>query len=88
MRRWLSRGPSRSKQIWVWAKLVLYFFDFLLYSIVATKLMCANQFMRGSVDVQSRARRSYRAGVMPTEALFALGMLKLASRMMGEFEGG
>lgn len=37
--------------------------------------------MRGKVDVQSRALRSYRAVVMLTAALFAVGMLKLASRM-------
>ena len=35
--------------------------------------------MRGRVEVQSRARRSYSAVVMPTEALFALGILKLTS---------
>lgn len=40
-----------------------------------------SEFTRGNVDVQSRARRSYRAGVMPTEALFALGILKLFSLM-------
>ena len=38
-----------------------------------------SELMSGSVDVQSRARRSYRAVVMPTEALLALGMLKLTS---------
>lgn len=43
-----------------------------------------NEFMRGSVDVQSSARRSYRAVVMPTDALLTLGMLKLTSRIIGE----
>ena len=38
--------------------------------------------MSGSVDVQSSARRSYRAVVMPTDALLTLGMLKLTSLMM------
>jgi hypothetical protein len=37
------------------------------------------------VEVQSSARRSYRAVVMPTEALLTLGMLKLTSRMMKSF---
>jgi hypothetical protein len=40
--------------------------------------------MSGSVDVQSRARRSYKAVVMPTDALLTLGMLKLTSLMMME----
>lgn len=44
-----------------------------------------SELMSGSVDVQSKARRSYRAGVMPTEALLALGMLKLLSRMVRGF---
>lgn len=35
--------------------------------------------MSGKVEVQSRARRSYRAVVMPTEALLTFGMLKLTS---------
>lgn len=35
--------------------------------------------MSGSVDVQSRARRSYRAVVIPTDALLTFGMLKLTS---------
>lgn len=38
--------------------------------------------MRGKVDVQSRARRSYRVVVILTEALLTLGMLKFTSRMM------
>lgn len=38
--------------------------------------------MRGRVDVQSRARRSYKAVVIPTDALLTLGMLKLTSLMM------
>ena len=47
-----------------------------------------SEFIRGSVEVQSRARRSYSAGVMPTEALFALGILKFASLiLMGLFDG-
>jgi hypothetical protein len=40
--------------------------------------------MRGRVEVQSRARRSYSAVVMPTDALFALGMLKLTSLIVME----
>jgi hypothetical protein len=43
------------------------------------------ELMRGNVDVQSRARRSYRAVVMPTDALFAFGMLKLTSLIMATF---
>ena len=38
--------------------------------------------MSGNVDVQSRARRSYRAVVIPTDALLTLGMLKLTSLIM------
>lgn len=38
--------------------------------------------MSGRVDVQSRARRSYRAVVIPTDALLTFGMLKLTSLMM------
>jgi hypothetical protein len=38
--------------------------------------------MSGSIDVQSRARRSYKAVVIPTEALLTFGMLKLTSLMM------
>jgi hypothetical protein len=41
--------------------------------------------MSGRVDVQSRARRSYKAVVMPTDALLTLGMLKLTSLMMESF---
>lgn len=41
-----------------------------------------SEFIRGKVEVQSSARRSYRAVVMPTEALFAFGMLKLTSLMV------
>lgn len=40
--------------------------------------------MRGSVDVQSSARRSYKAVVMPTDALLTLGMLKLTSRIVDD----
>jgi hypothetical protein len=40
------------------------------------------ELIRGSVDVQSRARRSYSAVVMPTDALLTFGMLKLTSLMM------
>lgn len=38
--------------------------------------------MRGRVEVQSRARRSYRAVVIPTDALLTLGILKLTSLML------
>jgi hypothetical protein len=38
--------------------------------------------MSGSVDVQSRARRSYKAVVIPTDALLTLGMLKLTSLIL------
>lgn len=38
--------------------------------------------MRGSVDVQSKARLSYKVVVMLTDALFTLGMLKLTSLMV------
>jgi len=50
--------------------------------------------MSGSVDVQSSARRSYKAVVMPTDALLTLGMLKLTSlivmmfRTNAVYEGG
>lgn len=37
--------------------------------------------MRGRVEVQSRARRSYKAVVIPTDALLTLGILKLTSLM-------
>jgi len=40
------------------------------------------ELMRGRVDVQSSALRSYSAGVMPTDALLALGILKLTSLML------
>ena len=40
------------------------------------------ELMSGRVDVQSRARRSYKAVVMLTEALLAFGMEKLTSRMI------
>jgi biotin synthase-like enzyme len=39
------------------------------------------ELMSGRVEVQSSARRSYRAVVMLMEALLAVGKLKLASRM-------
>lgn len=35
--------------------------------------------MSGKVDVQSNARRSYSAVVIPTDALFTFGILKLTS---------
>ncbi len=35
--------------------------------------------MSGSVEVQSKARRSYRAVVIPTDALLTFGILKLTS---------
>lgn len=35
--------------------------------------------MSGKVEVQSRARRSYKAVVIPTDALLTLGILKLTS---------
>ena len=38
--------------------------------------------MSGRVDVQSRARRSYNAVVMPTDALLTLGMLKFTSLIL------
>jgi hypothetical protein len=38
--------------------------------------------MRGSVAVQSSARRSYKAVVMPTDALLTFGMLKLTSLIL------
>lgn len=38
-----------------------------------------SELINGSVAVQSSARRSYNAVVMPTEALLTLGMLKLTS---------
>lgn len=38
--------------------------------------------MRGRVEVQSRARRSYRAVVIPTDALLTLGILKFTSLMV------
>ena len=37
------------------------------------------ELIKGSVEVQSRARRSYRAVVMPTDALLTFGMEKLTS---------
>jgi hypothetical protein len=43
------------------------------------------ELMSGSVEVQSRARRSYKAVVIPTDALLTLGMLKLTSLMMASF---
>lgn len=43
--------------------------------------------MSGRVDVQSRARRSYKAVVMPTDALLTFGMLKLTSLMMESCRG-
>jgi hypothetical protein len=41
-----------------------------------------SEFINGNVEVQSRARRSYRAVVIPTEALLPIGMLKLTSLML------
>jgi hypothetical protein len=46
-----------------------------------------SELIRGRVEVQSSARRSYRAVVMLTEALFAFGMLKLTSRMFAQGSG-
>jgi hypothetical protein len=46
-----------------------------------------NELISGRVEVVSRARRSYRAVVMPTEALLALGMLKLTSLIFA-MDGG
>lgn len=40
------------------------------------------ELMSGRVEVQSSARRSYSAVVMPTDALLTLGMLKLTSLML------
>jgi hypothetical protein len=41
-----------------------------------------SELMSGRVDVQSRARRSYKAVVMPTDALLTLGILKLTSLIL------
>lgn len=41
--------------------------------------------MSGSVEVQSSARRSYNAVVMPTDALLTFGILKLTSLMLAIF---
>jgi hypothetical protein len=41
-----------------------------------------SELMSGSVEVQSRALRSYRAVVMPTDALLTFGMLKLTSLIL------
>ena len=41
-----------------------------------------SELMRGKVEVQSRARRSYRAVVIPTDALLTFGMLKLTSLIL------
>lgn len=40
------------------------------------------ELMSGKVDVQSSARRSYSAVVMPTDALLTFGMLKLTSLIL------
>lgn len=40
--------------------------------------------MSGKVEVQSRALRSYKAVVMPTDALLTLGILKLTSLMFAK----
>lgn len=40
------------------------------------------ELMSGRVDVQSRARRSYSAVVIPTDALLTLGILKLTSLIL------
>ena len=46
-----------------------------------------SEFISGKVEVQSSARRSYRAVVMLTEALLWIGMLKLTSRMFADRRG-
>lgn len=43
-----------------------------------------SELISGKVEVQSSARRSYKAVVIPTDALLTLGMLKLTSLIMGE----
>ncbi len=40
------------------------------------------ELIRGNVEVQSRARRSYNAVVMPTDALLTFGILKLTSLIL------
>ncbi len=46
-----------------------------------------SELINGRVDVQSRARRSYRAVVIPTDALLTFGMLKLTSLILTEYWG-
>lgn len=41
-----------------------------------------SELINGRVEVQSRARRSYRAVVMPTDALLTFGILKLTSLIL------
>src|SRR2546423_6408756 len=41
-----------------------------------------SELIKGSVEVQSSALRSYRVVVICTEALLTLGMLKLTSRIL------
>ena len=45
-----------------------------------------SELINGKVEVQSRARRSYRAVVMPTDALLTFGILKLTSLILIEYE--
>jgi len=40
------------------------------------------ELTRGSVEVQSSARRSYKVVVIPTDARLALGTLKFTSRIL------
>lgn len=46
-----------------------------------------SELINGRVEVQSRARRSYKAVVMPTDALLTFGMLKLTSLILTEYWG-
>ena len=46
-----------------------------------------SELINGRVEVQSRARRSYRAVVMPTDALLTFGILKLTSLILTEYRG-
>ena len=45
-----------------------------------------SELINGRVEVQSRARRSYRAVVMPTDALLTFGILKLTSLILTRYE--
>ena len=45
-----------------------------------------SELINGRVEVQSRARRSYSAVVMPTDALLTLGILKLTSLILIKYQ--